>query len=42
MKRQARELVLPVTPASYEWDHANRVESIQLDQIGEINLPGGS
>lgn len=35
------ELILPVTPSSYEWDHANRVESIQLDQIGEITLPGG-
>ena len=40
-EKTGRELVLPVTPASYEWDHANRVESIQLDQIGEINLPGG-
>lgn len=35
------ELVLPVTPASYTWEHANRVETIQLDQLGEINLPGG-
>ena len=35
------ELVLPVTPASYEWEHSNRVETIHLDQIGEINLPGG-
>lgn len=34
------ELILPVTPSSYEWSHGNRVESIQLDQIGEINLPG--
>lgn len=40
-EKTGRELVLPVTPASYEWEHANRVESIQLDQIGEINLPGG-
>lgn len=36
-----RELVLPVTPSSYEWTHGNRVETIQLDQLGEINLPGG-
>lgn len=35
------ELILPVTPPSYEWNHANQVESIQLDQIGEITLPGG-
>ena len=37
-----KELVLPVTPSSYTWDHANRVETIQLDQLGEINLPGGA
>lgn len=36
-----KELILPVTPASYEWTHSNRVETIQLDQLGEINLPGG-
>lgn len=37
-----KELVLPVTPSSYSWEHANRVETIQLDQLGEINLPGGA
>lgn len=37
-----KELVLPVTPASYTREHANRVETIQLDQLGEINLPGGA
>ena len=37
-----KELVLPVTPASYTWEHANRVETIQLDRLGEINLPGGA
>lgn len=35
------ELILPVTPPSYTWTHGNRVETIQLDQLGEINLPGG-
>lgn len=37
-----RELVLPVTPSSYLWTHPNRVETIQLDQIGETNFPGGA
>lgn len=37
-----KELILPVTPSSYTWEHARRMESIQLDQIGEINLPGGA
>lgn len=36
-----KELILPVTPSSYQWDHGSRVETIQLDQLGEINLPGG-
>lgn len=36
-----RELVLPVTPSSYTWDRGVRVETIQLDQVGEVNLPGG-
>ena len=37
-----RELILPVTPPSYTWDRGNRVETIQLDQIGEVNLPGAT
>lgn len=41
-EKAGRELVLPVTPAGYTWSHPNRVETIQLDQIGEINLPGGA
>ena len=36
-----KELILPVTPPSYDWTHGSRVETIQLDQLGEINLPGG-
>ncbi len=35
------ELVLPVTPASYHWRHLSAVETVRLDQVGEINLPGG-
>lgn len=41
-EKTGRELVLPVTPPGYTWSHPNRVETIQLDQIGEINLPGGA
>lgn len=37
-----KELVLPVTPAKYSWRHPNGIETVQLDQLGEINLPGGS
>ena len=41
-EKTGKELVLPVTPSGYTWAHPNRVESIQLDQTGEINLPGGA
>lgn len=37
-----KELVLPVTPAKYLWRHSNRIETVRLDQLGEINLPGGA
>ena len=37
-----RELILPVTPPSYTWDRGSRVETVQLDQIGEVNLPGAA
>ena len=36
------ELVLPVTPSDYQWSFGRQVESVMLDQIGEINLPGGA
>ena len=31
-----KELVLPVTPAKYSWRHPNGIETVQLDQLGEI------
>lgn len=37
-----KELVLPVTPAKYTWRHPNRIETMRLDQLGEVNLPGGA
>lgn len=40
-EKTGKELVLPVTPSGYTWERPNRVETIALDQIGEINLPGG-
>lgn len=36
-----QELTLPVTPPSYQWRCMGRVESVRLDQLGEINLPAG-
>ena len=37
-----KELVLPVTPAKYTWRHPNRIETVRLDQLGELNLYGGA
>lgn len=34
------ELTLPVTPATYSWIHHNTVETVTLDQTGEVNLGG--
>lgn len=35
------ELVMPVTPPGYGWSYGSLVETIALDQLGEINLRGG-
>ena len=37
-----KDLVLPVTPEKYTWRHPNRIETVRLDQLGEVNLPGGA
>lgn len=34
-------LTLPVTPPTYTWRHPNRVETVRLDQVGDVNLFGG-
>lgn len=35
------ELTLPVTPSSYTWRHPNKIETVRLDQVGDVNLFGG-
>lgn len=34
------ELVLPVTPAGYGWEHGINVEQVNIDRLGDLNLPG--
>ena len=36
-----RELVLPVTPASYSWAHEAVIETVTVDQLGDLNFFGG-
>lgn len=36
-----RELVLPVSPASYEWSHGAVIEPVTVDQLGSLNFFGG-
>ncbi len=35
------ELVLPVTPAAYEWAHEAAIETVTVDQLGDLNFFGG-
>lgn len=35
------ELVLPVSPASYEWSHEAVIETVTVDQLGDLNFFGG-
>lgn len=35
------ELVLPVTPASYSWTHDAVIETVTVDQLGDLNFWGG-
>ena len=40
-ERRNMELVLPVTPSTYQWSYGSAVETIALDQLGDVNLRGG-
>ena len=35
-----RELVLPVTPKGYDIEHGRKANSISMQQVGDVNLPG--
>ena len=35
------ELVLPVTPAGYQWPHEAAIETVTVDQLGDLNFFGG-
>ena len=35
------ELVLPVTPVSYQWPHEAILETVRVDQLGDLNFFGG-
>ena len=34
------ELVLPVTPAGYQIEHGRKAVSVDMHQVGQVNLPG--
>ena len=34
------ELVLPVTPKSYEWENGVNMETVNIDSLGDLVLPG--
>lgn len=35
------ELTLPMTPPSYQWDHSAAIETVTVDQLGDLNFFGG-
>ena len=35
------ELVLPVSPAAYQWPHEAAIETVTVDQLGDLNFFGG-
>lgn len=35
-----KELVLPVTPSGYSIEHGRKINTITMQQMGDINLPG--
>ena len=35
-----RELVLPVTPGSYDIEHGRKAAGITMQESGDVNLPG--
>ncbi|QBB66287.1 LysM peptidoglycan-binding domain-containing protein [Intestinimonas butyriciproducens] len=35
-----RELVLPVTPGSYDVEHGRKAASLTMQEAGDVNLPG--
>ncbi len=37
----SKELILPVTPSRYFWRHPAKIETVNLDQLGEATLHGG-
>lgn len=34
------ELILPVTPSGYQWDTAITVNTVTIDGLGDLNIPG--
>lgn len=39
--RDGVSLVMPVTPASYQWTSGKRIETINISQMGDVYRPGG-
>lgn len=35
------EMILPVTPSSYSWQHDAVIEAVTVDQLGDLNFWGG-
>lgn len=39
--RDGVSLVMPVTPESYKWIFGRQIQTINISELGDVNIPGG-
>ncbi|MEA5136369.1 MAG: peptidoglycan-binding protein [Candidatus Fimivivens sp.] len=39
--KASKQLTLPVTPESFEVSYCRRIETVNIHDVGDVNLPGG-
>ncbi len=39
--KASKQITLPVTPESFEVSYGRRVETVNIHEVGDVNLPGG-
>lgn len=39
--KASKQITLPVTPESFEVSYGRRIETVNIHEVGDVNLPGG-
>lgn len=39
--KAAKQITLPITPESFEVSYGRRIETVNIHEVGDVNLPGG-